>query len=338
MYVMEQRNKKEWWSEYKTPCFTFMAVIACLLAYILKDSYEFFANVLLGVALSVFAGLILGVYIDIPNMVKNYKDTMLNILTSNEYLRELDTSRLAKLRESTTSILYSVPNNYEPGLILLDKEICSLLTQPYYDWYRQTIVCEKADQDKNVLKHVEVDYGIKSPNGDSNVIFNEDIGVRIFTHKVLEKKTEELVTINQLSYKVDGGEWVYLKKEDFMNFVEKCDYKKDNSYPICITTSSNKEKFVPIIKSFKKSLEVKISYDTIVSAIDKTFCKRLRHPTKSFILNYSVKDANQKLHGELLGTLVDVSDFSIIGNETNTIFLESRKWMLPKNGAVIMMM
>ena len=271
-------------------------------------------------------------------MVKNYKDTMLNILTSNEYLRELDTSRLAQLRESTTSILYSVPNNYEPGLILLDKEICSLLTHPYYDWYRQTIVCEKADEDGNVLKHVEVDYGIKSPNNDSNVVFNEDIGVRIFTHKVQGRNQDELVTIKQLSYKVDGGEWVYLKKGDFVNFVEKCDYKKDNTYPLCITISSNKDRFVPIIKSFKQSLEVKISYDTIIAAMDKTFCKRLRHPTKSFILNYSVKDTTQKLHGELLGTLVDVSDFSIIGNETNTVFLESRKWMLPKNGAVIMIM
>lgn len=335
---MERGNKKEWWSKYKTRYFVCMAVITCLLAYILKDNYEFIANVFLGVALSVFAGLILGVYIDVPNMVKNYKDTMLNILTSNEYLRELDTSRLAQLRESTTSILYSVPNNYEPGLILLDKEICSLLTHPYYDWYRQTIVCEKADEDGNVLKHVEVDYGIKSPNNDSNVVFNEDIGVRIFTHKVQGRNQDELVTIKQLSYKVDGGEWVYLKKGDFVNFVKKCDYKKDNTYPLCITISSNKDRFVPIIKSFKQSLEVKISYDTIIAAMDKTFCKRLRHPTKSFILNYSVKDTTQKLHGELLGTLVDVSDFSIIGNETNTVFLESRKWMLPKNGAVIMIM
>lgn len=270
---MERGNKKEWWSKYKTRYFVCMAVITCLLAYILKDNYEFIANVFLGVALSVFAGLILGVYIDVPNMVKNYKDTMLNILTSNEYLRELDTSRLAQLRESTTSILYSVPNNYEPGLILLDKEICSLLTHPYYDWYRQTIVCEKADEDGNVLKHVEVDYGIKSPNNDSNVVFNEDIGVRIFTHKVQGRNQDELVTIKQLSYKVDGGEWVYLKKGDFVNFVEKCDYKKDNTYPLCITISSNKDRFVPIIKSFKQSLEVKISYDTIIAAMDNIIVK-----------------------------------------------------------------
>ena len=57
-----------------------------------------------------------------------------------------------------------------------------------------------------------------------------------------------------------------------------------------------------------------------------------------FKSHHSVKDTTLKLHGELLGTLVDVSDFSIIGNETNTVFLESRKWMLPKNGAVIMIM
>jgi hypothetical protein len=48
---MERGNKKEWWSKYKTRYFVCMAVITCLLAYILKDNYEFIANVFLGVAL-----------------------------------------------------------------------------------------------------------------------------------------------------------------------------------------------------------------------------------------------------------------------------------------------
>lgn len=330
--------KQNWWPKYKTHFFICLTIISCFISYFLENNgWCFLSNVFSGIALSVLAGLILGYYIDIPNMEKNYKNAMLNILTSDEYLKELDPSRLAKLREATTAILYSIPNNYEPGLILLDKEICSLLTHPYYEWYRQNITCEIDPKYNCIKKHIELEYRIKSPNYDIDKTYNEDIGVRIFTHTVPGIELNELLEINKIAYKIDEEEWRYLTSRDIAIFQENCQNKTDNVYPYCLTTSYESGNLKQINKSFKRCMEVKISYNKITINSDKTFCKRLRHPAKSFILNYSVKDVNQKLHGELLGTLVDISDYSIIGNETNSIFIESRKWMLPKNGAVIIL-
>ena len=65
----------------------------------------------------------------------------------------------------------------------------------------------------------------------------------------------------------------------------------------------------------------------------------LRHPAKSFILNYWVNERSfKRLHGELIGTLMGGNDYSLTGNETSSIVIESKKWLLPKNGAVVMIL
>lgn len=88
--------------------------------------------------------------------------------------------------------------------------------------------------------------------------------------------------------------------------------------------------------SFSDNVRVKLKLCLIVPADDNHFTKRLKYSTHSYRLDYSVADPDQRLTGQLFGTLLDQTQ--IVINETDDdrhISIEAFDWLLPKNGAFV---
>ena len=294
---------------------------------------DFWSNALSGIGLSLFAGAIISFLIDLPNTLKNYKQSIIDTLTSNDYLATLEPDKLEILRKDVTVALYSNTKDAETGLVELDQQICSLLQQPYYTYYRQTVKCIYDDKLPFIEKDIYVEYELKNPN--SQIPVREDIGLRINTESLSASGVafDAMLEVKSIEYQKDGVE----PKVD--NKVHVFPEMGSDGIKVCLLMSQDKSSYIPFNVEFRDLLVVKITYTSRIPKKDVIFTKRLRHPAKSFILNYWVNERSfKRLHGELIGTLMGGNDYSLTGNETSSIVIESKKWLLPKNGAVVMIL
>lgn len=105
----------------------------------------------------------------------------------------------------------------------------------------------------------------------------------------------------------------------------------------CIGDNDNQDLFF----EFRDRISVKIEYEVTVPITDVTYTKRLRYPVKYFNLDYSLeKDtlSGYTVIGQIIGTLLDQEDVSDnLSDEDRRVFLRTHSWLLPKNGAVIVM-
>ena len=88
---------------------------------------------------------------------------------------------------------------------------------------------------------------------------------------------------------------------------------------------------------FKDNLIVRLDYTIDVHVNDVCFTKRLQHPAKNFRLDYSCKDIEGHLFGQIFGTQLKQSEFSIKYLSENSISLEAFDWLLPDNGAIVVL-
>lgn len=87
---------------------------------------------------------------------------------------------------------------------------------------------------------------------------------------------------------------------------------------------------------FNDNVRVRIRYSQLFPIADSHYTRRLKYSAKSYMLSYTCQD-DYVLHGQILGTLIRQSDMSIIKNNDNNLTLICRNWLLPKNGAFIVM-
>ena len=91
-----------------------------------------------------------------------------------------------------------------------------------------------------------------------------------------------------------------------------------------------------LVVTFSVNVRVQLSYSLIVPVADNHYTKRLKYSTKSYRLDYSIADTEQRLTGQLLGTLIDQSQIEI--NESDDerhLSIEAFEWLLPKSGATV---
>ena len=87
---------------------------------------------------------------------------------------------------------------------------------------------------------------------------------------------------------------------------------------------------------FKNNVRVTFIYSQICPIADSHYTRRIKYSAMNYSLNYSCHD-DYALHGQIIGTLIKQSDMSIIKNGANNLSLICRNWLLPKNGAFIVM-
>ena len=146
----------------------------------------------------------------------------------------------------------------------------------------------------------------------------------------------------KISYKKDDGDIVVLEQDrDFILKSEMLSQPKTDYYNAKIwLEATNKQQAdlkSGIRVDFRDNLLVRLDYVIDVHVNDVCFTKRLQHPAKNFRLDYSCKDIEGHLFGQIFGTQLKQSEFSIKYQSENSISLEAFDWLLPDNGAIVVL-
>lgn len=347
-------NKKNCFRKKKTPIFTIttlkilvvilIGLLITLVSIYLDAKVKFSGSHLVfgalsSIAVSLIAGAVLAWMIDIPSKLKEYENSIVNALVSNNYLKSLDEERLTQLRKDVTEQLHKVNVPcMARGLIDIDQKICNLLKQPYYTRYRQIVVCKKDEVNGVIVKHHTIDYKLINPYSVNSKATEYISIANLVLSNGKDNMKDKAITDVRIRCIIDDGQAKNLSSEiEFdSSSVDSRETFYDTKVELVAKNDSYKGDKKGLKIEFEKSLEVKMSYDIVVDKDDISFTKRLRHPAKNFRLDYTFETTSPiKIFGQLFGTELKQSDFLIRYPLPNSVSLESFEWLLPDNGAIV---
>ena len=347
-------NKKNCFRKKKAPIFTFttlkilvvilVGLLITLVSIYLDANVKFTGSHLVfgalsSIAVSLIAGAVLAWMIYIPSKLKEYENSIVNALVSNNYLKSLDEERLTQLRKDVTEQLHKVNVPcMARGLIDIDQKICNLLKQPYYTRYRQTVVCKKDEENGVIVKHHTIDYKLINPYSVNSKATEYISIANLVLSNGKDNMKDKAITDVRIRCIIDDGQAKNLSSEiEFdSSSVDSRETFYDTKVELVAKNDSYKGDKKGLKIEFDKSLEVKMSYDIVVDKDDISFTKRLRHPAKNFRLDYTFETTSPiKIFGQLFGTELKQSDFLIRYPLPNSVSLESFEWLLPDNGAIV---
>lgn len=347
-------NKKNCFRKKKTPIFTIttlkilvvilIGLLITLVSIYLDAKVKFSGSHLVfgalsSIAVSLIAGAVLAWMIDIPSKLKEYENSIVNALVSNNYLKSLDEERLTQLRKDVTEQLHKVNVPcMARGLIDIDQKICNLLKQPYYTRYRQIVVCKKDEVNGVIVKHHTIDYKLINPYSVNSKATEYISIANLVLSNGKDNMKDKAITDVRIRCIIDDGQAKNLSSEiEFdSSSVDSRETFYDTKVELVAKNNSYKGDKKGLKIEFDKSLEVKMSYDIVVDKDDISFTKRLRHPAKNFRLDYTFETTSPiKIFGQLFGTELKQSDFLIRYPLPNSVSLESFEWLLPDNGAIV---
>lgn len=347
-------NKKNCFRKKKAPIFTIttlkilvvilVGLLITLVSIYLDANVKFTGSHLVfgalsSIAVSLIAGAVLAWMIDIPSKLKEYENSIVNALVSNNYLKSLDEERLTLLRKDVTEQLHKVNVPcMARGLIDIDQKICNLLKQPYYTRYRQTVVCKKDEVNGVIVKHHTIDYKLINPYSVNSKATEYISIANLVLSNGKDNMKDKAITDVRIRCIIDDGQAQNLSSEiEFdSSSVDSRETFYDTKVELVAKNDSYKGDKKGLKIEFDKSLEVKMSYDIVVDKDDISFTKRLRHPAKNFRLDYTFETTSPiKIFGQLFGTELKQSDFLIRYPLPNSVSLESFEWLLPDNGAIV---
>lgn len=347
-------NKKNCFRKKKAPIFTIttlkilvvilVGLLITLVSIYLDANVKFTGSHLVfgalsSIAVSLIAGAVLAWMIDIPSKLKEYENSIVNALVSNNYLKSLDEERLTQLRKDVTEQLHKVNVPcMARGLIDIDQKICNLLKQPYYTRYRQTVVCKKDEVNGVIVKHHTIDYKLINPYSVNSKATEYISIANLVLSNGKDNMKDKAITDVRIRCVIDDGLAQDLSSE--IEFDSSSVDSRETFYDTKVELVAKKDSYKGDKKGLKiefdKSLEVKMSYDIVVDKDDISFTKRLRHPAKNFRLDYTFETTSPiKIFGQLFGTELKQSDFLIRYPLPNSVSLESFEWLLPDNGAIV---
>lgn len=347
-------NKKNCFRKKKAPIFTIttlkilvvilVGLLITLVSIYLDANVKFTGSHLVfgalsSIAVSLIAGAVLAWMIDIPSKLKEYENSIVNALVSNNYLKSLDEERLTQLRKDVTEQLHKVNVPcMARGLIDIDQKICNLLKQPYYTRYRQTVVCKKDEVNGVIVKHHTIDYKLINPYSVNSKATEYISIANLVLSNGKDNMKDKAITDVRIRCIIDDGQAQDLSSEiEFdSSSVDSRETFYDTKVELVAKNDSYKGDKKGLKIEFDKSLEVKMSYDIVVDKDDISFTKRLRHPAKNFRIDYTFETTSPiKIFGQLFGTELKQSDFLIRYPLPNSVSLESFEWLLPDNGAIV---
>lgn len=347
-------NKKNCFRKKKAPIFTIttlkilvvilVGLLITLVSIYLDANVKFTGSHLVfgalsSIAVSLIAGAVLAWMIDIQSKLKEYENSIVNALVSNNYLKSLDEERLTQLRKDVTEQLHKVNVPcMARGLIDIDQKICNLLKQPYYTRYRQTVVRKKDEENGVIVKHHTIDYKLINPYSVNSKATEYISIANLVLSNGKDNMKDKAITDVRIRCIIDDGQAQNLSSE--IEFDSSSVDSRETFYDTKVELVAKKDSYKGDKKGLKiefdKSLEVKMSYDIVVDKDDISFTKRLRHPAKNFRLDYTFETTSPiKIFGQLFGTELKQSDFLIRYPLPNSVSLESFEWLLPDNGAIV---
>ena len=266
---------------------------------------------------------------------------IINALKDKHYLEGLSDSELETIKETCNNLLFLYHGKREDvylneSLIEFENEIFRLLMKPYYEYFITTIEC--TDYVPDIAQDFLGGTCIKKIVQTNFKIVNPIKGQK--TEKLLppfrfycpeEFSCEDMVKITKFRVRVDGAEYKDFADDIVLHF--ESDNSKYPNYNQKLTYKLNKEQ---VKFTFLNEITVEMEEIRLISSNDKIYSKRMDKPTKNLTINYLYDNPKFKLKADCFSTLPSLYvDNLILTEHSNSIFIESKTWLLPGNGILI---
>ena len=318
-----------------------IAVVICALVIIGTLYYMLAKNVpsdnlictlIIGICVSIVGAAVFSLFVDFPSKLKDYQKYIIDAITDYSYLSRLDEEKLSFLRRAVTRQLHakdipSIPD----GMLDMDEAICDFIKRPYYKWYRHTVLCEDIPGDPDYIykKHI-IKYELINPYGGKKKLLEPIKITNWFQEKDGQEEMDFLSNV-LIKCEVDG--------QDLTGICDRIGYgynKVVNEYhtaKMFLVDKQSNEEGVQI--HFKNNMKVDMTFVTKVLKDDVCFTKRVQYPAENFRLDYQYLNDEIRLNGQIMGTYLKQSNVEITYESDNSISLETFNWLLPDNGAVV---
>lgn len=320
-------KKLIWWIIVASAC------IAISSAYI-KSDYPKVHELICGVSMSIIAGVVISLIIDLPKSLRRNEESILNALSSDGYIKKLNNEKLRGLRDKITELLYKKDAPKLPkGLIDMDRKICELLMDPYFDYYSRKDICKIVDRPNGktyLEKRVNISYKLVNPQGGlqeqrDKVAMNSSMCIAD------DDDINDLIKINKVQVTIDQQAPFDLK--DSIELY-KDNHVGMNNYNCRVYWSRSRDTLNPHTFVFRDSIAVEMSYVVLLPVTDIWHTTKLRYAAKNYHLDCSYNNPEIQIYGQVMGTLIENVDFSVNNIDNNNITIDVHNWLLPKNGTI----
>ena len=258
--------------------------------------------------------------------IRDYFLTLLaEVMTGKKFLSILSPTQLDVLHDSCHDIICRGADLHEDRLQEVNNRYHLMFKGPFCEEMRESIDC-----------HFEGNYIIKKfrnyfylKNQNENIPQKVDISQKYFLNIPNGGTNADYFRVDSLSIEIDG---IPTQINYFTNFEENNRSNYNNYNTFVHVTNEQKDDFIVI---FRKTLKVEIAFSSNVEKTDVSYTKRLRYPTKSFILNFSA-DKNVVIVPQFFGGFINREEIVTTNNGSN-MTIECNKLALPGSGAIVVL-
>lgn len=303
-----------------------------------NDAYEsLIVSIMHNLGQALFVAGLVGLIFEIKSIKNYFEKRISDILIDDEYLKHQGYNELMRLRQRATKNIYTKKSkDVDPELIELDEQICHRLTEAYFDFFQETATCNFSEDQTYLIKKVKTRFRLVNPQNKEIDLFS------LFKPKIRFKKIKDVEDID--IRKLEGFDiWVdgdkpcsILDLIQIKAFPEKM-YDHDEEYSIKteMVLKDNLDKSLSGRFKFQNSFEVLIVEERKIPLDDHTYFFRLETSAKNFKIGLVFDNDDIEIDGNLFGTMSNPRNGIFIDKDSNSIAIESKRWMLKGNGAYI---
>ncbi len=272
-----------------------------------------------------FSGGFIAWLIEVSGMINFAKETLKGVLTSNEYLSDLDEGGLRKIKLHCNERLRQIKQihtdgAWSKGLIAFEDDLDKELSSVFYEYFHVTVnVTREGDfLKKKMLTRYKIVNSNKGPA-------KETFDIRISIPKSIDNKLQS--NVSELTYTIDNGEETPLKGVEYV--FENDDKNSLTEYRIKATDNLHKD------IEFEKTLTIKLEESRLVSPNDNYHSIKLRRPCLNMEVTYVIDDPEITLIGTVFSSLEPKPGQIINDPQGNVLNIVIGTWLLPHNGVCI---
>ncbi len=298
------------------------------------DFRDLAISLLYNIGQGLLVGGLIGMIFEIRSTKNYFEKRISDILIDDDYLKHQNYEALMKLRQRATKNIYDKKsNNVDLGLIELDKQICNDLTEPYFEFYQESAYCSLSEDKTYLKKKVITRFKLINPQNSTIELF-DFLRPKIRFKNILGVEDKNIRKIINFDVWLDAKSPIsILDNIEIKTFSENMyEYDEDYTIKTYLIYRDNQKNFN---LNFNDKCEVKIIEERIIPLDDLTYSFRLETSAKNFKISLVFDHPDVELHGNLFGTASNPRNGIFIDRDSNSIAIESKKWMLKGNGAYI---
>lgn len=310
--------------------FLLLGVVCIAIGYLIPNNESNLVGIIKGLLTAIGQTFIASSTISLFLSIKSIRDYFLTLLadvmTSNRFIEILSIPQLDLLHDSCHKVICQGIDFQDEKMRDVNGKYHAMFKTPFCEEMRENIDCHI--EGKYIVKKFRTYYYLKNPNkGTKQTV---DIEQKYFLNIPEGAIQTEFFIFNSYNIEIDGKTLFNTPKTLFEEN-SRSNYNNYNTFVRVV--DEQKGNFVV---DFIDTLKVEISFTSKIEKNDVSYTKRLRFPTKSFILNFTCADKNIRMVPQFFGGFVKREDITTTNNGNN-LTIEYNKLALPGSGAMVVL-